>query len=173
MRTWILYLAAMTAIHAEAAPVIATDLGAWKFSRVLPDTPESEFTQGAEATLTLGQSEENGPRVSVFLFSRTRPSGLILGSDIKVWHKFFFSNINVRKISVVSERVVLQHGHWRYFVEYLADDGAQTMVHCIAMAELVGEEIKLLSYQHENSVFLSNRKEVAQLFRNIGLRAEH
>jgi hypothetical protein len=47
------------------------------------------------------------------------------------------------------------------------------MVHCIAMAQVVGDEVKLLTYQHENAIFLANYKDVAKLFRGIELRADH
>lgn len=174
MRTWImLCLAALTAINAQAMPVIASGLGEWKFSPVRPMSLEHEFTQGAEAILTFAQNEENGPRISVFLFNRAKPSDLALSGDKTLWHNFIFAKLNAHKISVVNERVVLRNGQWRYFVEYLADDGGQTMVHCVAMAQVVGDEVKLLTYQHENAIFLANYKDVAKLFRGIELRADH
>lgn len=150
---------------ASAPALQVSHVEGWKYVALEKDSFAAKFAAGAAGILTYGQSQRDGPEITVALHQLDLPKTANLGAEASAWHKFMFTGQQNGKVNVVSERTFLFKGRWRYYIEYESDTG--TMLNT-AMLVTVGEgQVRALIYENHRADFKENIANVRNLFRGI------
>ena len=165
MRSMLLAFLFCSFSWASAPGLRVTNATDWKFAPLEKDSQMSQLLGGAVGVLTYGQSQADGPEVTVALLQFELPKNEILGEDLASWHRFVFAGPQPNKINIVKEMTYRFKGKWRYYIEFETDTATKLNT---ALLVTVGEgSVRAFSYVNHRAAFRDKIQIARKLFRRV------
>lgn len=160
-----LFLSILTlfTIHANAEGIKLDNVGQWQVREL---KARSEFLGNAEMTMTLPQ-EDHG--FSPTILVEKLPLVAVLETKEEWHHLIFLNKAKDAKIVIMNEKVIKVGDNVRYFVQFQAHTGADSVHNAILMATSINGEIYSFIFQNHPQTFRAFAPAVKDVLKTMAI----